>query len=382
MKNLSRVAVHVLLGLSLVCATASAAPPARPQTRHYVCIACGLPCDAKVFDQPGTCPACGMALVDQAVAAAQAAATPAPRKVGILIFNGVEIIDYTGPWEVFGAAGFDVYTVAETREPVTTAMGMTVVPKYTFADAPQPDVLLVPGGGVKAAQGSAPTLKWIRDMTAHTQHTMSVCNGAFILANTGLLDGLTATTTYSNIDRMKTAFPKVRVVDNQRVVDNGKIITTGGLSAGIDGALHVVSRLLGNGTAQAVALSEEYDWRPHSGFVRAALADRLIPEPDLDSTGKWDIVSTEGGTDRWDIVVRGTSQLSATELMDRVGQAFVTRGKWVRAKAASAGPARAMTSDWKFSGRDGKPWSGTFRIEPVPGAAHAYTARVTIARVG
>src|SRR6266852_4079568 len=176
------------------------------------------------------------------------------KKVAILIFDGVQIIDYTGPYEVFGSADFDVYTVAETTAPVTTAMGMTVVPKHTFADAPQPDVLVVPGGGVKATRDSAPTLRWIRDVTARAQYTMSVCNGSFILGSAGLLDGLNATTTSGNIDRMRAAFPEIHVVDDQRVVDNGKIITTGGLSAGIDGALHVISKMQGAGRAQQVAL--------------------------------------------------------------------------------------------------------------------------------
>src|SRR5207247_264180 len=205
-----------------------------------------------VFDKPGVCPQCGMPLVEQGSAAA---AAHAHKKVGILIFNGVEIIDYTGPWEVFGAADFDVYTVAASRDPVTTAMGMTVVPKYTFADAPQSDVLVVPGGGVKAASGDRATLAWVNAVTEHAQHTMSVCNGAFILAHAGLLDGLGATTTASNLDRLEETFPKIRVVYDQRFVDNGKIITTGGLSAGIDGALHVVEKMLGHGTAQQVALS-------------------------------------------------------------------------------------------------------------------------------
>lgn len=82
--------------------------------------------------------------------------------------------------------------------------------------------------------------------------------------------------------------PGVKVVDDQRFVDNGKIITTAGLSSGIDGALHVLGRMRGEGNAQAAALGIEYDWRPDSGFARAALADRLIPQIDLDKIGKWD----------------------------------------------------------------------------------------------
>ena len=99
-----------------------------------------------------------MALVDAGGGrAGRCRARAAPlASVAILVFNGVEIIDFSGPYEMFGAAGYDVYTVAATKDPVTTAMGMTVVPKYTFADAPAPDVLLVPGGGVKGAATASP----------------------------------------------------------------------------------------------------------------------------------------------------------------------------------------------------------------------------------
>ena len=377
-----------LLLFALAALLASALPggvpdsrSAAPAAKHYVCAPCGLPCDARVFDQPGKCPACGMPLVEQAAAAAQQAARPPAKKVGILIFDGVEIIDYTGPWEVFGATGYHVYTVAKSKQPVTTAMGMTVVPDHTFADAPQPDVLLIPGGGVRATTNDPSTLSWIRSANAGTTHTMSVCNGAFILASTGLLDGLSATTTAGNIERMRTTYPKVKVVDDQRVVDNGHLLTTAGLTAGIDGALHVVSLIEGLGAAQSVALSEEYDWRPDGGFARAALADRLIPEADLDSTGRWSIVTTQGGTDHWHMVVKGTTEMNATQLMDHISKAF-EKGKWARVQPATAGPPGAVVSDWKFSGRDGRPWTGTLRVDPVPGATHQYTADLKIARAG
>src|SRR5262249_35009772 len=154
-----------------------------------------------------TCPVCGMTLIEESAAAALAH----PRKkVAILLFDGVQIIDYTGPYEVFGGADFDVYTVAETKQPVTTAMGVTVVPKYTFVDAPQANVVVVPGGSVRAAQASATTLDWARRQTAHAEHTMSVCNGAFILGSAGLLDGLSATTTARLLENLRADFPKVK----------------------------------------------------------------------------------------------------------------------------------------------------------------------------
>jgi len=373
MKNLFLVVAPILLFVSPVLAGASGEVKTEAQAKHYVCPSCGLPCDSQVFDKPGTCPSCGMPLVEQGAATAH---THALKKVAILIFNGVEIIDYTGPYEVFGAANFDVYTVAETKEPVTTAMGMTVVPRYTFVDAPQPDVLVVPGGSIGGAQKSAATLKWVKDKTGQAEHTMSVCNGAFILASAGLLDGLTATTTSRHIDRLKAEYPKTKVVYNQRFVDNGKIITTAGLSAGIDGALHVVRQMLGEGNAQLVALGIEYDWRPQSGYARAALADRLIPDLDVDDRGKWEIVTMKGGTDHWELVLRPTSNNPSTaELMDHFRRALA-KGKWT-----SVG-ATATRSDWKFTGRDGKAWAGTLTIQPIANASPKLEVKLTMARAG
>jgi len=375
MKDFAAIVHSLALGLCLLFG-ASPAAGGEAHPKHYVCPPCGTPCDTLVFDKPGVCPQCGMTLVDQASVRSDIS----PRtKVAILVFNGVEIIDYTGPYEMFGDAGYDVYTVAQTTQPITTAMGMTVVPKHTFADAPRPDVLVVPGGSVKAARDSAPTLRWIRDVSARARYTMSVCNGAFILGSAGLLDGLTATTTWSNIDRMRSAFPKTRVVEDQRFVDNGKIITTGGLSAGIDGALHVISKLESPGKAQEVALEEEYNWRPHDIYARAALADRQIPDVNLDGHGTWQIVHTEGDTNRWEMVFHWTADRSVAEVMDYIGTSFETEGKWEPVDKTSGNPAERH---WKFRGRDGKPWTGALKIEALAGARDRYMATVRVERAG
>lgn len=382
MKNPSRIAASFLFVLSLVAIAATLTRSATAQAKHYICPPCGLPCDAQVYDKPGTCAKCGMALVDQDEANARAAAR---KKVGILIFNGVQIIDYTGPYEIFQGAGFDVYTVAETKEPISTVAGMTVVPKYVFAEAPQPDILVVPGGGVAGALGSAATVQWVKDTTSRTQHTMSVCNGAFILAKAGLLDGLTATTTHGNVARLAAEFPKTNVVADQRYVDNGKIITTGGLTAGIDGALHVVALMLGKGIAQQVALGEEYDWHPDGGFARGTLADTQIEswiDSSLDGTGTWELVSTQGGTDRWEVVAHGASNLSAAELADHFGKICATQGKWKSVGTPSAASDPATVSRWTFGGRDGKPWNGTLTVRALSGEAGKYSVTLVIARVG
>ena len=349
-----------------------------PADRRYVCVPCGLPCDSKFFDKPGTCPDCGMALVTEEEAKAALAAAPPTHKVAILIFDGVEIIDFTGPYEIFGAAGFDVYTVARTKDPITTAMGMTVVPRYTFDDVPQPDVLVVPGGGVKATQENEPTLNWIKGETARINHTMSVCNGAFILASAGLLDGLSATTTNGNIPRLRSQFPKINVVGDRRYVDNGKIITAAGLSAGIDGALHVVELLEGKGAAEQTALVEEYDWEGNSRFVRASLADHMLPNLYLSQDfGNWDLVSTEGSTDHWNLSLKGTSNKSAAELMNHFDQKIESEKMWKKVDQWKDGKSR-----WALQTKDGKTWSGTVSVQIIPGESHKYTVVVSVAKGG
>lgn len=198
-------------------------------------------------------------------------------RVGIVLFDDVQIIDFTGPYEVFGTAGFGVTTVSHDGKPVTTAMGLKVTPDSAFADAPEFDVLLVPGGDVGKAKADAKLLDFIRSRSATAKNVLSVCTGAEILANTGLLDGLRATTFHNALDRLAAEHPEIEVVDDQRWVDNGKLITSAGLSSGIDAALHVVSRLRGEDKARSVALHMEYDWRPDHGFVRGRMADRLLP---------------------------------------------------------------------------------------------------------
>jgi len=378
------IPMSLLLAVTLLLGGALHAPAARADAKHYVCTACNLPCDAKVFDKPGTCPDCGMALVEQGSAAA-APATDTRRKVAVLVFNGVEVIDSMGPYELFGAAGYNVYTVGETKEPVTSAMGMTMVPKYTFADAPRPDVLVVPGGGVRGAQNNAALLKYVVDVTGTTQHTMSVCNGSFILASAGLLDGLTATSTYGNVLRLHEQFPKVKVVGDQRFVDNGKIITTAGLSAGMDGALHVIAKLDGEERARQVALGEEYHWEPGGGYVRPAMADRFIPSIDVEkeagSTADWKVVSSTGDAAHWDITVRGASQQTAEQLLGNFGRALEQQARWTAAPAtAVAAKGGPSSRSWSFQDLDGRTWRGTLTVAPVTGAAGEYTAHLVVAK--
>ena len=207
-------------------------------------------------------------------------------KTAVLLFDGVQIIDYTGPWEAFGRRG-SVYGVSERGQPITTSMGMQVVPSYAIADAPQPDILVVPGGGNSGEPGSTPygvgaqlerpaVIDWIRTTADRATAVLSVCNGAFLAQRAGLLDEKSATTTAGYLGYLAQVAPLTRVVPD-RVVDNGKVVTAGGLSSGIDGALHLIQQLEGHGAAMQVALGMEYDWDPGKAWSRAQLADFHIP---------------------------------------------------------------------------------------------------------
>lgn len=374
MKLLSRKEWLSLFALVAVLAAAVLAHPQATAATRYVCPPCSAPCDTLHFDGPGVCPACGMRLVSEEEAAAAAATREPAKKVAILVFNGCEILDFSGPWEMFGAAGCEVYSVAATKDPVTTSMGLTVVPKFTFADAPQPDVLVIPGGGVKQASEDQATLDYIKKATSGTQNTMSVCNGAFILANTGLLDGLGATTTNHFLDQLGKEHPQIHVVRDKRYADNGKLITTAGLSAGMDGALHVIAKLFGTGYAQGVALGEEYAWTPEGGFVRAAMADQEIPELTLQDVGKWKADRLEGDARHWDARFHGTPKGGAAAFQSHV-EAALAKSKWTRISAA------AGESSWRFTGRDGKPWKGTLKFGQ-PDAAGELSAEIQVARAG
>jgi len=313
-----------------------------------------------------------------------AAAAPAPKKVAILIFDGVQIIDYSGPYEVFADAGYDVFAVAATQRPVITAAGdgEKIVPKYTFADAPQADIVVIPGGGYEAPSNST-AVAWIKREHAHDQHTMSVCNGAFTLANTGLLDGLSATTTAGNILRLRQTYPKIKVVNDRRVVDNGKIITTAGLSAGIDGALHMVAVLDGEDAAQSVALAIEYNWQPDNGYVRGAMADRLIPGIDPGVIGDLITAKRKGDKDHWEKATWFKTKLSATELFGAVQtayeKAYAADGPWSPGSfhMDSSGP---LTAALHFNDRDGHHWQGTLTVELITADVHQIVLRVVTAR--
>jgi len=194
---------------------------------------------------------------------------PAPKAIrtAIVLTQGATMIDFAGPWEVFqdthveelGATmdeqmPFKLYTVGASREPIRTSGGMQVVPDYTFADAPKADIVLV------GAQRGAPELKdWLSAQYAQGATLVSVCTGAFKLAATGLLDGKSATTHHEFYAPFREKFPKVKLVESKRFVESGeRLYTAGGLTSGIDLALHLVEQFYGRATAERTAVYMEY----------------------------------------------------------------------------------------------------------------------------
>lgn len=191
------------------------------------------------------------------------------RKVAILLFDEVEVLDFGGPFEVFSVAGrrenldlFNVFTVAENTGPVFARSRLSINPQYSIRDCPTPHILVVPGGyGSRSEMHNTVLLDWIRHIAREAELVLSVCTGALLLAKAQLLEGLSATTHHGAFDLLEEIAPNTKVERAQRVVDNGHIILSAGVSAGIDMSLHVVARLYGIEQARETAAYMEYDWR-------------------------------------------------------------------------------------------------------------------------
>jgi putative intracellular protease/amidase len=312
---------------------------------------------------------------------------PGAKNLAIVLFPGVQIIDYTGPYEVFGHARVDdqrvfrIYTVAPAAGPIRTSMGMSVNPEFTIANAPKPDVLVVPGGNVAPQLENAELVSWIRDSARTSEVVLSVCNGAFFLAKAGLLDGLEATTFAGLIDELRVAAPKTRVVTDRRFVDNGKVVTAAGLSSGIDGALHVIEKLYGKGTAQVAAVQMEYNWRPDSGFARAALADRhLRPAYDALEEYRGRVLSHEGSREKWETSFSIRTSAAPSAVLAKVDAALSSRRDWTKAPLP-AGKASASESRWRYRDEAGVTWTEVTRVESArePGSVRVV---LSITRAG
>lgn len=195
-------------------------------------------------------------------------------RIGLYAFDGVEVLDLAGPYEVFTTAArvyardsggaaplLDTRLLAHRAGPVVTRPGMAIQVPLGLEQAPALDVLLIPGGVVDDELRRPGLAAWIAATDARARITASVCTGAFLLADAGLLDGREATTHWEDLDELRTRFPAVRAVAGPRWIDEGDIVTSAGISAGIDMSLHLVRRLCGEPLARATARQMDYDWR-------------------------------------------------------------------------------------------------------------------------
>jgi transcriptional regulator GlxA family with amidase domain len=191
-------------------------------------------------------------------------------RIGLLLFDGAEELDWAGPWEVLAAwaqvwpdDGVEVLTVARSAEPVTCAKGLRVIPDRIVDEAGPLDVVLVPGGqGTRTLMADEPTHEWLRALAGNGTLVTSVCTGSLVLAGAGLLRDRPATTWWGALDLLAELDSTIEVRPDARFVDSGEIVTAAGVSAGIDMALHLVARLHSPDRAREVRRYIQYDPQP------------------------------------------------------------------------------------------------------------------------
>ncbi len=185
------------------------------------------------------------------------------RTLGIVLYPGFELLDVYGPAEMFGnvTGKLKVVMVAQKAGSIASAQGPRVVAQYGFDDCPPLDLVLVPGGlGTLRELNNPAMLQWLRDRAEKAEIMMSVCSGSAILAKAGLLDGRRATSNKQFFSLAVAQGPKVDWIKKARWVDDGNRVTSSGVSAGMDMALHVIERLYGTKTAESIATGTEYQW--------------------------------------------------------------------------------------------------------------------------
>jgi transcriptional regulator GlxA family with amidase domain len=190
-------------------------------------------------------------------------------RIAIAVFDGAEELDFVGPWEVLAAWRFlypddvDVFLVGETAEPLTCAKGMRVLADRTWDEAGEIDVLVYPGGrGTRAQLGDQSVRERLRRLRANGTLMTSVCTGALVFADAGLLDGRPAATYHAAFDELLPLGREIAPRPGVRFVDDGDVVTAAGVSAGIDMALHLVGRLASPERAREVRRYIQYDPEP------------------------------------------------------------------------------------------------------------------------
>lgn len=246
----------LILILLITLKTALLAQNQVATSNEYICPPCNNACDEETYERPGACEHCNMVLIKKNLS----------KSIAFYLQDGVEVLDFAGPMEVFVYAGYEVFTVSADESPIHSQGILKVTPDYTIDNAPKADILAFFGGNSRAAFENKRVIKWVKNQS-NVDHYFSVCTGAFVLAEAGLLEGKTATTFHDALDGLE-SYKNVDVRRDVRFVDNGNIVTTAGVSAGIDGALHMVAKLQGLNAAKRVAYYMEYDnWNPGDGLI-------------------------------------------------------------------------------------------------------------------
>jgi transcriptional regulator GlxA family with amidase domain len=195
----------------------------------------------------------------------------ASMNVAILVFDDVEVLDFAGPFEVFSVASeaaernpdppFNVYTIGHTGGIVRARGGLKIEPSYSIHNAPQADILIIPGGfGTRRLLRNDVILTWLREQQGRVQYLLSVCTGSLVLAAAGVLHDMPATSHHTAIDRLRDLSPDTTPIHDKRFVVHGSVITSGGISAGIDMSLYMVEKLLGAKVLELVKKEMEWLW--------------------------------------------------------------------------------------------------------------------------
>jgi transcriptional regulator GlxA family with amidase domain len=192
------------------------------------------------------------------------------KRIGILMFNEMEELDAVGPWEVFGhwtknfpEDEYELVNFSREGGVVTCAKGLRVVTEYSYATVPELEVLVYPGGfGTRAHLKDLAQLAWLREQRTKVPMLVSVCTGSLVFASAGLLKGRRATTHWASLDLLAQLDSTIEVCDEERIVDEGDLVTSAGVSAGIDMALHLVRRFVSSERAIQVRRGIQYDPRP------------------------------------------------------------------------------------------------------------------------
>ena len=192
--------------------------------------------------------------------------------VGIYIYDQSEVLDFSGPFEVFSTASrlcdsnetFNTFLVSETGDTVTARAGYKVIPHYGFHNHPQIDVLIVVGGIHNEEMDKVEVIKWISQQAKKSHISASVCTGAFLLAQAKVIQSHKVTTHWDDISELRSMFPMLEVIEGVRWVDEGHLITSSGISAGIDMSLYIVSKLYSDVLAEKTARQMEFVWTKNS----------------------------------------------------------------------------------------------------------------------